>query len=194
MNKVINCREDLARNAQKFITDGCKILVHSFSRAVLQTLTDALHSKKHFVVYVTEAAPDYNGKEMYKSLTVEGIKAILILDSAVGYIMERVDLVLVGAEGVAESGGVINKVYNLYLFYISVDWFLFCRLALIRWQSVPKLTISHSMCWRRVTNLSECIHWHSRRFPLGFDGVRTRLASKHIHWSTTLRPITLHYY
>ena len=26
------------------------------------------------------------------------------------YIMEKVDLVMVGAEGVAESGGVINKV------------------------------------------------------------------------------------
>jgi len=28
----------------------------------------------------------------------------------VSYIMEKVDLVLVGAEGVVESGGVINKV------------------------------------------------------------------------------------
>lgn len=32
------------------------------------------------------------------------------------YIMEKVDLVLVGAEGVVESGGIINKV--IWVFYI----------------------------------------------------------------------------
>lgn len=49
---------------------------------------------------------------MYQSLTKLGISCTVILDSAVGYVMERVDMVMVGAEGVAESGGVINKVYN----------------------------------------------------------------------------------
>ena len=29
------------------------------------------------------------------------------------YIMEKVDFVLVGAEGVVESGGIINKVQNI---------------------------------------------------------------------------------
>jgi len=33
----------------------------------------------------------------------------LVLDSAAAFMMERVDMVLVGAEGVAESGGIINK-------------------------------------------------------------------------------------
>lgn len=28
------------------------------------------------------------------------------------YVMEKVDMVLVGAEGVVESGGIINKVIN----------------------------------------------------------------------------------
>ena len=31
-------------------------------------------------------------------------------DSAVGYVMERVDLVLVGAEAIVESGGVVNSI------------------------------------------------------------------------------------
>lgn len=30
-----------------------------------------------------------------------------------GYIMEQVDMVMVGAEGVVESGGIINKVTDL---------------------------------------------------------------------------------
>ena len=32
-----------------------------------------------------------------------------MLDSAAAFMMERVDMVLVGAEGVVESGGMINK-------------------------------------------------------------------------------------
>ena len=34
----------------------------------------------------------------------------LVLDSAVAYIMDKVDLVLVGSEAVVESGGLINAV------------------------------------------------------------------------------------
>lgn len=47
---------------------------------------------------------------MYENLKELGVSCTLILDSAVGYILEKVDMVLVGAEGVAESGGIINKV------------------------------------------------------------------------------------
>jgi translation initiation factor eIF-2B subunit alpha len=47
---------------------------------------------------------------MCKDLRAEGIPCTLILDSAVGYIMEQVDFVMVGAEGVVESGGIVNKV------------------------------------------------------------------------------------
>lgn len=39
-----------------------------------------------------------------------GIPVTVILDSAAGYYMERVDMVLLGAEGVVESGGIVNKV------------------------------------------------------------------------------------
>ncbi len=51
-------------------------------------------------------------KTMLEWLKNEGIKCTLIIDAAIAYIMERVDIVLVGAEGVAESGGIINKVLN----------------------------------------------------------------------------------
>ena len=51
---------------------------------------------------------------MNESLSQEllslGISSTLVLDSAVGYLMERVDAAVVGAEGVMETGGVINKV------------------------------------------------------------------------------------
>lgn len=48
---------------------------------------------------------------MLNDLKSAGINCTIILDSAIGYVMEQVDFVMVGAEGVVESGGIINKVF-----------------------------------------------------------------------------------
>ena len=124
-DKINNSREKLAKNARKFITDGCKILVHSYSGAVLESLKSARSMNKHLEVYVTESAPDYGGRKMVDALRAADISATLILDSAVGYIMERVRIVLVGAEGVVESGGIINKVSSSIIFSPFVRTFFF---------------------------------------------------------------------
>lgn len=50
---------------------------------------------------------------MVRALEKLHIPCTAILDSAVGYIMEQVDMVMVGAEGVVESGGIINKVFEI---------------------------------------------------------------------------------
>lgn len=47
---------------------------------------------------------------MTKVLSVNQIKTVLIPNSAIGFYMEQIDLVLVGAEGVVENGGIINMV------------------------------------------------------------------------------------
>jgi len=58
---------------------------------------------------------------MYNCLKALDIPCTLILDSAVGYIMERVDMVMVGAECVVESGGIINKVIH----YITLVYHIY---------------------------------------------------------------------
>ena len=45
-----------------------------------------------------------------KQFKAAGIPTAIILDCAVGAFMDQVDLVIVGAEGVMENGGIINKV------------------------------------------------------------------------------------
>lgn len=45
-----------------------------------------------------------------EALTAAGVPSTVILDSAVAYVMEKVDFVLVGSEAVVESGGLINAV------------------------------------------------------------------------------------
>ncbi|MXQ93309.1 hypothetical protein E5288_WYG008033 [Bos mutus] len=46
---------------------------------------------------------------MAKALCHLSVPFTVVPDAAVGYIMDNVDLVIVGAEGVVENGGIINK-------------------------------------------------------------------------------------
>lgn len=45
-----------------------------------------------------------------KLLHDAGISFTLLDDNAVAYIMNKIDFVLLGAKGVVENGGIINKV------------------------------------------------------------------------------------
>lgn len=84
------------------------------------------HRQKRISVYVTEARPRGLGcvilayelrscslalsVKTQEILTAAGIPCTVVLDSAVAYVMDKVDLVLVGSEAVVESGGLINAV------------------------------------------------------------------------------------
>jgi translation initiation factor eIF-2B subunit alpha len=51
-----------------------------------------------------------NSIQAVAALRKAGIPCRAVLDSAVGYIMDKVDMVFVGAEGVVENGGIVNKI------------------------------------------------------------------------------------
>lgn len=84
---------------------------------------------------------------MYADLKEAGIECTLILDSAIGYIMESIDIVLVGAEGVVESGGIINRIgtYTMAMcakemkkpFYVLAESFKFSRLYPLNQRDLP---------------------------------------------------------
>lgn len=46
-------------------------------------------------------------------LVQKGLPVTVVPDSAMGAVMDRADLCLVGAEGVMENGGIINKVSGI---------------------------------------------------------------------------------
>ncbi|XP_035440640.1 translation initiation factor eIF-2B subunit alpha [Spodoptera frugiperda] len=110
LNTLLEARGKVANIAAHAINDGYRILTHSRSRVVLQAMIEAAKANKRFKVFVTMSGPDNSGLVMQKQLEEAGIDVTLILDAAVGYIMEQVDLVLLGAEGVTENGGIINKI------------------------------------------------------------------------------------
>ncbi|MCJ8746743.1 hypothetical protein PDJAM_G00145110 [Pangasius djambal] len=147
LKKTSLSRGKVAKLCHTFIKDGAKILTHSSSRVVLKVLESAAADKKRFTVYVTESQPDSSGQHMAEKLRRLNIPVTVVLDAAVGYIMEKVDLVIVGAEGVVESGGIINKIgtYQMAVcskahnkpFYVVAESFKFVRLYPLNQQDVP---------------------------------------------------------
>jgi len=109
LDKIIHDRKRVAKLAAPFIVHGHNILVHSRSRVVRDALIEAAKTSS-FTVYVTETSSDKSGARMVKELSAEGINCQLISDASVGYFMERMNTVLLGAEGVVESGGIINRI------------------------------------------------------------------------------------
>ncbi|KAI0670472.1 nagb/rpia/CoA transferase-like protein [Trametes maxima] len=107
--EAISFRDKIAELALGFIKDDSVILTHSHSRVVLKALLHA-HKTKRISVYVTESRPRGLGLRTYETLTAAGIPCTVVLDSAVAYVMDQVDFVLVGSEAVVESGGLINYV------------------------------------------------------------------------------------
>lgn len=156
LTKLLNSRQVISQQAQRFISDGCRILTHSRSRVVLQALIAASQNKKTFHVFVTQGGIGSPGQvlirsivifcltvplfreEMVQELQAADIDCTLILDAATGYVMESVDFVMVGAEAVVESGGIINRIgsYTMGLcaremkkpFYVLSESFKFSRL------------------------------------------------------------------
>ena len=115
VERAYKCRDRIADLALEFIQDGSTILVHSLSKVVTILLLRAAAANRRFRVYVTESKPTSQGFEAVRILQQHGILASVILDSAVGFYIGSADMVLVGAEGVVENGGVVNQVNLIWI-------------------------------------------------------------------------------
>lgn len=134
----IQSRQKISNLCVNFIREKCTVLVHGFSRVVLAILINAAKQNKQFKVIVTEGRPDGQGYHTAARLLEHGLKVDLVIDSAIGAIMENVDFVLVGAEGVVENGGIINLIGTFTMaacakamnkpFYVATESFKFTRL------------------------------------------------------------------
>ena len=84
---------------------------------------------------------------MANDLEKIGINCTVILDASMGSIMEKVDFVLLGAEGVVESGGIINKIGTSTVclcakmlnkpVYVAVESFKFVRFYPLKNRDIP---------------------------------------------------------
>ncbi|MDH7517600.1 MAG: S-methyl-5-thioribose-1-phosphate isomerase [Candidatus Thermoplasmatota archaeon] len=118
-NIVEECRK-IGENGEKLIKDNMCILTHCNAGALatvdygtaLAPLHLAHRNGKKFFVYADETRPRLQGLLTAWELKQEGIKHSLIVDNAAGFFMrnKQIDMVIVGADRIAENGDFANKI------------------------------------------------------------------------------------
>ncbi|KAI0132333.1 translation initiation factor-like protein eif-2b subunit alpha [Xylariales sp. AK1849] len=114
-----NARERIAVNGRKHIHEGSTILTHGGSRVVGMLLGRAAekHDYGHYVdepkrfkvIYAVDPALETESNKVVAALRAKGVPVATIPLAAVSYVMDTVDMVIVGAEAVTANGGVISR-------------------------------------------------------------------------------------
>ena len=98
-----------ALHGAALIKEHATVLTHSRSSTVLNALVEAKQSGRCFDVVATESRPLLEGRSLATSLSGKDIPVTLIADSAAALAMEKIDLVMLGADMLTASD-VMNKI------------------------------------------------------------------------------------
>lgn len=107
---TIESTEKLSDIGARRLPDTSRVLVHSYSTSVNKIILKAFEQGKVKEVIATESRPGSEGFLTAEYLDSRGIPVTLIVDSAVNYVMDRVDVVLLGSEAITANGALVNKV------------------------------------------------------------------------------------
>ncbi|KAK6214491.1 orotate phosphoribosyltransferase [Pestalotiopsis sp. IQ-011] len=112
-------RERIAVNARKYIYHGTTVLTLGGSRVVGTLLGRAAekHDFGHYVddprqfrvIYAVDPALEVESNRVVAALRAKGVSVATIPLSAVAFVMEKVNMVVVGAEAVTANGGTISR-------------------------------------------------------------------------------------
>jgi len=116
-----------------------RVFTHCHSSHVVDVLIEAKKRGKKFEVYNTETRPLYQGRKTARDLAKAGIKVTMIADLEAGDVLtdrgeiNKVDVMLIGADAVLRNGDVINKVgsgmlaelayrHNIPVYVVTGSW------------------------------------------------------------------------
>ncbi len=102
--------DKIAKAGAAQIPKGGRVLIHCHSTTVIRVLIQAQKMGKRPHVVCLETRPLYQGRLSARELAAAGIDVTLAVDSAAGSLMDKTDVVLVGADAMTADGSLINKV------------------------------------------------------------------------------------
>ena len=92
-------KHEAATNAAAYLEDEQTILTHDYSSTVLEAVEVATQDGKFLEAYVTEARPRYLGRKTARQFAaMDRVDPHLLADSAAGYYMDQIDVVVVGMD------------------------------------------------------------------------------------------------
>jgi ribose 1,5-bisphosphate isomerase len=116
---ILSSKNKIADIGSAKIEPGMTVLTHCHSSTVLDILKVA--KQKGINVICTETRPRFQGRITAKELISAGIKTRMIVDSAARFYMNKVDMVLVGADVITSEGNILNKIGTGLIAMASYD-------------------------------------------------------------------------
>jgi len=99
----------IARHTFELLAEKPRVLTHSYSGTVAAALEYASAKGMNMVLYLSEARPVNEGRRMAERLARGGIPVHFFVDDARASFVNRVDLVLLGADRISEET-FVNKI------------------------------------------------------------------------------------
>ncbi len=109
LTRQASAGDKIARHAVTLFPSRGVALTHSSSETVLLALQQARLVGLQISVICTESRPNMEGRSLAAQLAQGGIRAQLVIDAAAPGLASEADLLIVGADAVAEEG-LVNKV------------------------------------------------------------------------------------
>jgi ribose 1,5-bisphosphate isomerase len=121
----------IAEHGSTLITDGDRIMTHSYSSTVIETLKAAYSKHKNIEVITTRSGPGRTGERIAWELRAQGLPVIFIDDTAMGLYISTVNKVMVGADRICADGNLVNGIgtYQLALAAdrASIPFYVLCE-------------------------------------------------------------------
>ena len=104
----------------ELIRNGYTLLTHCHSGTVVDLLKTAKRKGRRFNVFVTETRPRWQGRITAEVLVKADIPVIYIVDSAAGFYIEDIDMMLFGCDAIRKEG-VVNKIGTYMLAVLAKE-------------------------------------------------------------------------
>jgi eIF-2B alpha/beta/delta-like uncharacterized protein len=116
-NDSLQAIAQIVSHGAKLITDGDRIMTHSYSSTVMAVLKEAFAKHKRIEIIATRSGPGRTGERIAQELGRSGLPVTFIDDAAMGLYIAVASKVMVGADRVCADGDIINGIgtYQLAL-------------------------------------------------------------------------------
>jgi len=111
LSRIEHSIEDISKTGKKLFKKKTVVITHCHSHEAISLLIAS--KRKISKVYVTETRPRMQGIETARDLS-KHIPTYFIVDSASGYYMPEVDMLIIGADALRREG-VVNKIGTLMM-------------------------------------------------------------------------------
>ncbi len=106
---LTSSQEKINKDVFKIIKNNDVVFTHCHSTNVVNALIYTKKRGKKFSVYNTETRPLFQGRKTASELKKAGIKVTFSIDSAMKQVIDKSDIIFLGADAILKKG-VINKI------------------------------------------------------------------------------------